>query len=233
MAQPAILIEMCFELNARIVLMGGHLSWMVRSCPATEASLRHSYRRIIIPCAAVQDNWPYQPVPKQVASPALEGRKVAAIACGENHSLVATTEGELLAWGSLHLGRCGFKDSTGLPTDDQDRPYQPVPRRVNGGALEGKRVVFVACGTFHSLAVTGGGELYSWGSAVAGRCGFADVRGLPVDPEGMAYQPVPRQAPESAGCGLRKILGFLCARSADPLFFWGRSRQPARSLGEP
>eukprot|EP00927_Polykrikos_kofoidii_P071646 TRINITY_DN67900_c0_g1_i1.p1 TRINITY_DN67900_c0_g1~~TRINITY_DN67900_c0_g1_i1.p1 ORF type:complete len:794 (-),score=117.94 TRINITY_DN67900_c0_g1_i1:72-2453(-) len=158
-----------------------------------------------------EDDWPYQPVPRLVsARGALEGRKVVAVACGENHSLVVTSTGELLAWGSLHMGRCGFADVYGLPTDEENHPYQPVPRRVVGSPLDGKRVASVACGTFHSLAVTQAGELFAWGSACAGRCGFASVKGLPSVHDGVFYQPVPRQVTDGDLQGCR-IVAAACS----------------------
>jgi len=174
-----------------------------------------------------EDNWPYQPVPRLVPGGALAGKKVVAVACGENHSLVVTSEGDLLAWGSLHLGRCGFADIVGLPTDDENHPYQPVPRKVTGGGLDGKRVASVACGTFHSLAVTEAGELFAWGSTCAGRCGFGALPDLPADQDGVHYQPVPRQVVDG-GLGARCVASAACSEghsfavtTAGELFAWG------------
>lgn len=185
-----------------------------------------------------EDNWPFQPVPRLVSGGALQGRRVVAVACGENHSLVVTAEGELLAWGSLHLGRCGFADGTGLPTDDEDHPYQPTPRRVTGGALDGKHVTFVACGTFHSLAVTKAGELFAWGSACTGRCGFADLEGLPVDQDGVHFQPVPRQVIDGdikgkpvAFAACSEGHSFVISCSGD-LYAWGSADAGRCGLGD-
>jgi len=176
-----------------------------------------------------EDNWPYQPVPRSVVGGALAGKKVAAIACGENHSLVVTTEGGLMAWGSLHMGRCGFADAFGLPTDDENHPYQPVPREVVGGGLDGKKVAFIACGTFHSLAVTDVGELFAWGSTCAGRCGFANLEGLPVDRDGVHYQPVPRQVVDG-GIDTKKVCTVACSEghsfaiiAEGDLYAWGNA----------
>jgi len=174
-----------------------------------------------------EDNWPYQPVPRLVPGGALAGKKVVAVACGENHSLVVTSEGDLLAWGSLHLGRCGFADVFGLPMDDENHPYQPVPRKVTGGGLDGRRVASIACGTFHSLAVTESGELFSWGGVCAGRCGFNDLRDLPADQDGIQYQPVPRQVVDGGLHG-HFILSASCSEGhsfaitvVGELFAWG------------
>eukprot|EP00929_Paragymnodinium_shiwhaense_P005626 TRINITY_DN10785_c0_g2_i1.p1 TRINITY_DN10785_c0_g2~~TRINITY_DN10785_c0_g2_i1.p1 ORF type:complete len:794 (-),score=145.91 TRINITY_DN10785_c0_g2_i1:132-2270(-) len=175
-----------------------------------------------------EDNWPYQPVPRLVSGGALSNKKVVAVACGENHSLVVTADGQLLAWGSLHMGRCGFGDVHGLPTDDDNHPYQPVPRQVVGSPLDEKRVSSVACGTFHSLAVTEDGELYAWGSAFSGRCGFASLEGLPVDHDGVHYQPVPRQV--SDGLQGRMVVSAACSEGHSyaitdkgELYAWGNA----------
>jgi len=174
-----------------------------------------------------EDNWPYQPVPRLVRGGALAGKQVVAVACGENHSLVVTLEGEMLAWGSLHLGRCGFADFQGLPTDDENHPYQPIPRRVTGSGLDGKRVSAVACGTFHSLAVTEAGELFAWGGTCAGRCGFASLSDLPVDQDGISFQPVPRQVVDG-GLGGQFVQSVACSEGhsfavtlGGELYAWG------------
>merc|ERR1712137_448766 len=57
------------------------------------------------------------------------------------------------------------------------------------GGLRGKRVAFVACGSWHSLAATDAGELYAWGVALMSRCGF-DTTGMPLDDQ-CPYQPTP------------------------------------------
>lgn len=162
-----------------------------------------------------EDNWPYQPVPTPVSGDWFSRKRISAIACGENHSLVATEDGELFAWGSLHFGRCGFGDILGLaspplPLDDEDHPYQPVPKRVVAGGMDKHRVNFVACGTYHSAAVTVAGELFTWGSAVGGRCGYASIEGLPADADGNCWQPSPRQVVDGALAG-RPVSAVACS----------------------
>lgn len=176
-----------------------------------------------------EDNWPYQPVPRLVMGGARDGHQVVAIACSENHSLVVTSDGNLWAWGSLHMGRCGFADVSGLPMDDDNHPFAPVPRRVTGSALDGKRVVHVACGTFHSVAITEEGQLFSWGSACAGRCGFASLDGMPVDPEQIPYQPVPRHVVDG-GLAEKHVVAASCSEGHSfaittdwELFAWGNA----------
>ena len=50
------------------------------------------------------------------------------------------------------------------------------PKRVT--ALEEKRIVRVACGGYHTLALTQEGELFGFGSNVSGECGVPDRKNL-------------------------------------------------------
>lgn len=49
-------------------------------------------------------------------------------------------------------------------------PPGPVPQRVEGSLL-GKKVINVACGSFHTAALTASGEVYCWGDNANGQCG--------------------------------------------------------------
>jgi len=41
-------------------------------------------------------------------------------------------------------------------------------------ALRNKRVIKVACGGFHTIALTSENELYGFGSGVYGECGYGE-----------------------------------------------------------
>lgn len=73
------------------------------------------------------------------------------IACGVKHAALVTRQGEVFSWGEESGGRLGHgvgKDVT-------------QPRLVESLTFAG--VDFVACGEFHTCAVTMAGELYTWG----------------------------------------------------------------------
>lgn len=73
------------------------------------------------------------------------------IACGVRHAALVTRQGEVFSWGEESGGRLGHgvgKDVT-------------QPHLVESLSFCG--VDLVACGEFHSCAVTMGGELYTWG----------------------------------------------------------------------
>lgn len=76
---------------------------------------------------------------------------VHLIACGVRHAALVTRQGEVFTWGEESGGRLGH----GVEKDVLQ------PRLVE--SLVAYNVVFVACGEFHSCAVTMSGELYTWG----------------------------------------------------------------------
>uniref|UniRef100_A0A2P2L374 Uncharacterized protein MANES_02G177100 n=1 Tax=Rhizophora mucronata TaxID=61149 RepID=A0A2P2L374_RHIMU len=73
------------------------------------------------------------------------------IACGVRHAALVTRQGEVFTWGEESGGRLGH----GIGKD------AILPHLVE--ALAVTTVDFVACGEFHTCAVTTAGELYTWG----------------------------------------------------------------------
>jgi len=80
-----------------------------------------------------------------------------------------------------------------MPVDEDGGAYQPTPRMVE--ALKGSRVIAVACGEVHSLAVTqeesAGGLVYSWGCASYGRLGIENIKELTFDEDNEHFQHTP------------------------------------------
>lgn len=76
---------------------------------------------------------------------------VHVIACGVRHAALVTRQGEVFTWGEESGGRLGH----GVSKDVTH------PRLVESLAFS--TVDFVACGEFHTCAVTLAGELYTWG----------------------------------------------------------------------
>ncbi|KAG6607654.1 PH, RCC1 and FYVE domains-containing protein 1, partial [Cucurbita argyrosperma subsp. sororia] len=76
------------------------------------------------------------------------------IACGVWHSAIVTRQGEVFTWGEESGGRLGL----GMGKDVTQ------PRLVE--ALAATTIDLVACGEFHTCAVTMDGELYTWGDGV-------------------------------------------------------------------
>ena len=112
-----------------------------------------------------------QPRPKLVAMLAKE--RVVSVAAGSNHSFVLSAEGALFSFGFGAYGQLGHGDTAN----------QLRPKRV--AALAKERVVSMAAGGLHSLALTAKGAvfsfrtvegtLFSFGRGDEGMLGHGDV----------------------------------------------------------
>ncbi|KAI3452828.1 hypothetical protein Pfo_009491 [Paulownia fortunei] len=76
---------------------------------------------------------------------------VQNIACGQRHALLVTKQGEVFSWGEEAVGRLGH----GVEADVSH------PKLIE--VLSGKSIEMVACGEYHTCAVTVSGDLYTWG----------------------------------------------------------------------
>ncbi len=88
---------------------------------------------------------------------ALNNEKIIKISCGACHSLVLTKSGELYGFGCNYDGRVGFGNNE----------HELKPIKIIG--FNNKKIVSMACGSFHSLALTDNGEVYSWGNKTSDR----------------------------------------------------------------
>ncbi|KAK5868547.1 hypothetical protein PBY51_009548 [Eleginops maclovinus] len=96
---------------------------------------------------------------------------VVAIACGQDHCLAVCESGQVFSWGAGEDGQRGL-----LPNLLSNRPSRvqiplPIP------------VIQVACGNSHSLALTKGGDVFSWGLNSHGQLGLGKEVSLQFEPE--------------------------------------------------
>ncbi|CCW69695.1 unnamed protein product [Phytomonas sp. Hart1] len=82
------------------------------------------------------------------------------IHAGQWHSGVINAAGELFTWGVGYQGRLGH--------GTREPAYVPTLVR---GMLAGHRVADVACGSFHTVALTDRGVVFCWGDNASGQCG--------------------------------------------------------------
>ncbi|XP_076055438.1 RCC1 and BTB domain containing protein claret isoform X3 [Oratosquilla oratoria] len=92
----------------------------------------------------------------------LANMRIFSVACGKNHMLALTDNG-VYGWGSSKYGQVGT-GSTGR-----------FPHPMVISCLEGASITSVACGQFHSMAVSATGKLYTWGWGVHGQLGHGNV----------------------------------------------------------
>ncbi len=92
----------------------------------------------------------------------LAGKIVTAVAAGDDFSLALAADGTLAAWGVNQDGQLG--DGTTNPS--------PVPVAVTANeVLAGKKVIAIAAGARHCLALCSDGTLAAWGSGSHGQLG--------------------------------------------------------------
>ncbi|KAK9891763.1 hypothetical protein WA026_016561 [Henosepilachna vigintioctopunctata] len=82
----------------------------------------------------------------------LDAHSIKAVACGEAHSLALNTWGQVFAWGSDACGQLGHQLGQNI---------QSFPKIVK--SLAKYQIVQIACGRFHSVALTNNGEILCWG----------------------------------------------------------------------
>lgn len=85
------------------------------------------------------------------------------------HSLLLTSTGRLLSFGTAQYGQLGHGYSAGKQLPDELRP-----RYVE--ALSRFRVTCISAGELHSAAVTDDGDLYTWGDGFCGQLGLGGKR---------------------------------------------------------
>ena len=106
-----------------------------------------------------------QLAPRRVPAAGFNGEQVVMVAAGRGHTVALSEAGHVFTWGNGDYGRLGHDD-------EED---QRAPRQVEAGRFGGEKVVFVAAGGDHTLAVTAGGRLYTWGLGCYGQLGHGDT----------------------------------------------------------
>jgi len=91
------------------------------------------------------------------------------------HSLLLTSTGRVLSFGTGQYGALGHGYSGGKQLPDILRPQYIE-------ALSGTRCICIAAGELHSAAISVDGDLYTWGDGFCGQLGHGD-KGPRVTPE--------------------------------------------------
>ncbi|KAJ4951449.1 hypothetical protein NE237_028281 [Protea cynaroides] len=99
-------------------------------------------------------------VPQKIQ--AFQEISVKMIAAGAEHTAAVTEDGKLYGWGWGRYGNLGLGD----------RNDRLVPQLVS--AVDGQKMVLVACGWRHTISVSSSGGLYSYGWSKYGQLGHGD-----------------------------------------------------------
>ncbi len=92
----------------------------------------------------------------------LNGKIIIQVAAGFHHSLALASDGIVYVWGHGLYGQLG----NGNNTDSN------VPVAIDtSGVLSGKIISQIALGSYHSIALSSDGKVYTWGSGNFGQLG--------------------------------------------------------------
>jgi alpha-tubulin suppressor-like RCC1 family protein len=171
---------------------------------------------------------------------------VSEIALGQQHSLAIASvpsqdefgpmmrKGLLYAWGDNFVGQLGLGDYTPRATPVVIRGC--LQTDINGKCVfdfYDLKIVSVACGAFHSLAVSDAGVLYSWGWNTKGQLG----QGV-VYTGGNSPTPLVVHALRNQGAFIRRVAGGFAhtvaegyISSVDQSFIWTWGANDKGQLG--
>ncbi|XP_042054165.1 uncharacterized protein LOC121798950 [Salvia splendens] len=114
-----------------------------------------------------------QKLPCKVES--LHGSFIKSISAAKFHSVAVSARGEVYTWGFGRGGRLGHPDFD----IHSGQAAVITPRQVTMG-LGARRVKAVAAAKHHTVVVTEGGEVFTWGSNREGQLGYTSVDSQPT-----------------------------------------------------
>ena len=93
-----------------------------------------------------------------------DGKAVLMVACGASHSVVLTEDGGVFTFGNELRRRLEFGN----------KQVQLAPNKVSAAAFNDERIVMVAAGDGHTVALSDAGHVFTWGRGNIGQLGHND-----------------------------------------------------------
>ncbi|KDO30466.1 hypothetical protein SPRG_04368 [Saprolegnia parasitica CBS 223.65] len=147
--------------------------------------------------------------------PILRGQAIAQVASGGERLLYLTGSGDLYSFG---------------PDEEKRGDGFLAPHLIEQFALDkalnGSRIVSIACGAQHAAAISQHGELYTWGSGEDGRLGHGDIRDRAIPRKVMSLL---SQRVVQASCGGAHTA---VVTTTHGLYTFGRAKNGRLGLGE-
>ncbi|EGC28869.1 hypothetical protein DICPUDRAFT_85064, partial [Dictyostelium purpureum] len=103
-------------------------------------------------------------IPTMIVS--LGDKRIKAIACGKDHSLLLDDIGCVYSFGNSSMGRLG------LDYTDLAEPPIFISKPTLISSFGDKCMTTIACGTDSSFSISSDGHVYSWGSNINSKLGF-------------------------------------------------------------
>eukprot|EP01124_Arcella_intermedia_P025572 TRINITY_DN4597_c0_g1_i1.p1 TRINITY_DN4597_c0_g1~~TRINITY_DN4597_c0_g1_i1.p1 ORF type:complete len:514 (-),score=118.61 TRINITY_DN4597_c0_g1_i1:43-1584(-) len=140
-----------------------------------------------------------EPTPQRV----LGLTNVIQLSCGYSHVLALTKDGQLFSWGHNGDGRLGLGNNTNLS----------VPTKIT---TIPSKILQIACGGQHSMALCSDGSLYSWGWNAYGQLGIGNTQNQSLPKKVIGISERIREI----RCGYSHSMVIT---TRDNLYIWGRN----------
>ena len=178
--------------------------------------------------------------------------KCVSVASGRDFTVCCTEEGFCYSWGSPENGQLG-NGTEGKTLEKAGKwtfAYRSSPGKVEGfDKIEGdSKIVQVACGSNHTLAMDKEGRLFTWGFGGYGRLGQGDAKdrfspepvaafcNVPPPPNpnipAFAQRIVPKLRATKIVCG-QTCCYALCGEPFFSLYFWGITKKSGEATLKP
>ena len=156
-----------------------------------------------------------EPLPKMMLGGIGYGIRIVQVSAGGGlvrvaHSLLLTSTGRVLSFGTGQYGQLGHGYSDGKQLPDIVRPKYIE-------AFNGVRIVCVAAGELHSAAITEDGDLYTWGDGFCGQLGHGDKRPQ-LEPKQVELGGLEDECVATVSCGNRHTI---CVTEEGEAFSFG------------
>jgi alpha-tubulin suppressor-like RCC1 family protein len=139
--------------------------------------------------------------------------KAVSVAAGESHSLALLEDGRVYAWGRNHLGQLGL--------DSTSNEFSPL--EVTNTDQDFEKIVAIAAGDNHSVALRKDGIVFAWGDNAAGQLGVFETGGVSLP----TFVSAPQAILEVSGVVALEAGGAhtLALRDDGTLLAWGSDAQ--------
>ena len=163
----------------------------------------------------------------QVDDGQLRGARIVMAACGARHSVVVSAEGRVWTFGDGAYGCQGLNDGQdNLLLRTRDRL---VPTLLTAEVFEHSKIVTVAAGGFHTMAVDKSGRLWTWGAGFSGQLGLGDTSNRMVPTVVGAEEVFGGSKVRTVACGHDHTL---VVTEVGELWAWGRGSHGRLGLND-
>ena len=106
-----------------------------------------------------EEGFYYQSIPYKLKELKEKNIYIMKAACGNDHSLLLSTEGKIFSFGANNLGQLGIEEKN---FNENNIPFVNFPTQVKG-IIENKIINYICCGNYFSMVIDNENNLYGWG----------------------------------------------------------------------